>query len=129
MRCGGYVGSEGMKSDQHNPRIMKLFLLLGAVVLCVPTWVQVGWIVIFYRFPTHEARVAVFMDMVPWESHLATTLAALICSVAGILIGVIAVIWAYAARYPQSAGWLKAVAWVEILWGGVLAALLVLGLL
>ncbi len=108
---------------------MKLILLLGAAVLCIPTWLQLTWIVIFYRFPTHEARVAAFMDMAPSESPLAVTLAALICSVAGILIGALAVTRANAAHYPQSAGWLKAVAWVEIVWGGALAALLVFSLL
>ena len=104
-------------------------MFLGAVVLCLPTWLQWAWIVSFYRFPAHEARVAAFMDMVPWESPLAVTLAALSCSLAGILIGVIAVTRADAAHYPQSAGWLKAVAWVEIVWGGVLAALLVFSLM
>ena len=108
---------------------MKLILLLGAVLLCIPTWLQLAWIVSFYRFPTHEARVAAFMDMAPFESPLAVTLAALTCSVAGILIGVTAVTRADAAHYPQSAGWLKAVAYAEIVWGGALAALLVFSLL
>ena len=108
---------------------MKLILLLGAAVLCIPTWLQLTWIVSFHRFPTHEARVAAFMDMVPWESPLTVTLVALICSVAGILSGVTAVTRADAAHYPQNAGWLKAVAWVEIVWGGALAALLVFSLL
>lgn len=108
---------------------MKRILFLGAVVLCIPTWLQWAWIVSFYRFPTPAARVAAFMDMVPWESPLAVTLAALICSVAGIVMGVIAVTRVDAAHYPQSAGRLKAVAWVEIVWGGVLAALLVFSLM
>ena len=108
---------------------MKLILLLGAVLLCIPTWLQLAWIISFYRFPTHEARVAAFMDMAPFESPLAVTLAALACSVAGILIGVVAVTRADAVHYPQSAGWLKAAAYAEIVWGGVLAALLVFSLL
>ena len=40
---------------------MKLILLLGAAVLCIPTWLQLAWIDSFYRFPTHEARVAGFL--------------------------------------------------------------------
>lgn len=108
---------------------MKLILLLGAAVLCIPTWLQLAWILSFYRFPTHEARVAAFMDMVPREGPIAVTLVALISSVAGVFIGVTAVTRAGATHYPQSADWLRVVAWVEIVWGGLLAALLVFSLL
>ena len=103
----------------------KTFLLLaGAVLLVVPTWLMVMWIVIFRRGNLdHAAKVAEFLSLVPQavRDPLSLTFVALGCSVVGILSGTVCVVRAKGIR--------KTVAIVEIVLGMALVFPLLFSLL
>lgn len=113
--------------DLTSPRIRRRdWAVAGAGVLslALPTCLLVAWIAIFYRVDAgHEARVALFLSMLPgfMREPVALTLAALACSIAGVIAGILCV--------RGTGGAVRAAGVAQIALGAVFACLLLFSLM
>lgn len=98
--------------------------LAGALSLAIPSWLLMAWIAIHYRVDGgHEARVDAFLSPVPGFARDpdVLTLAALACSLAGAICGLVCVRGGHRAVRAAGAG--------EIALGAALACLLVFSMM
>ena len=98
--------------------------LAGALSLAIPVWLLMAWIAIHYRVDGgHEARVDAFLSTVPGFARDpdVLTLAALACSMAGAMSGLVCVRGGRGAVRAAGAG--------EIALGAALACLLVFSMM
>ena len=98
--------------------------LAGALSLAIPSWLLMVWIAIHYRVDGgHEARVDAFLSTVPGFARdpEVLTLAALACSMAGAMCGLVCVRGGRRAVRAAGAG--------EIALGAALGCLLVFSMM
>lgn len=96
----------------------------GALSLAVPTCLLLAWAAIFHGVDAgHEVRVALFLSMLPgfMREPVTLALAALACSIAGLIAGTFCV--------RGNGGAVRAMGVAEIALGAALACLLLFSLM